>query len=123
MRKSKNCLRRCVSLCVITVMLMVAVSGCGRSAGGERGGIRIFFALNAIDTFRETLVSSAAERATQKGVQMDVGDAQGSIEKQVEQLKEAAVKQYDVIICSPVSVDTVVTVKNERRRYTNRICQ
>lgn len=110
MRKNKNCLRRCVSLCVITVMLISVVSGCGRSAGGEKGGIRIFFALNEMDAFRETLVDSAAEQAAQKGVQMDVGDAQGSIEKQVEQLKAAA-KQYDVIICSPVSVDTVVQLK------------
>ena len=104
MRKSKSYLRRCVSLWVLVAMLIVAVTGCGRSLGGEKGGIRIFFALNEMDTFRETLVGSAAERATQKGVQMDVGDAQGSIEKQVEQLKEAAAKQYDVIICSPVSV-------------------
>lgn len=111
MRKSKSYLRRCVSLWVLVAMLIVAVTGCGRSSGGEKGGIRIFFALNEMDTFRETLVGSAAERATQKGVQMDVGEAQGSIEKQVEQLKEAAAKQYDVIICSPVSVDTVVQLK------------
>lgn len=46
----------------------------------KKGGTRIFFALNEMDTFRETLVGGAAERAAQEGVQMDVGDAQGSIE-------------------------------------------
>lgn len=111
MKKRKNCLKRCVSFWVLAVMLVAAVSGCGRSAGGEKGGVRIFFALNEMDTFRETLVGGAAEQAAQKGAQMDVGDAQGSIEKQVEQLKQAAAKQYDVIICSPVSVDTVVQLK------------
>ncbi len=111
MRKSRNCLRRYVSLCVLSIILIVAVSGCGQAAGGKKGEIRIFFALNKMDTFRETLVGGAAERAEQKGVQMDIGDAQGSIEKQVEQLKQAAADQYDVIICSPVSVDTVVQLK------------
>lgn len=110
MKRNKNCLRKCVSLYIITVILIVATSGCGRAAGGKKGGTRIFFALNEMDTFRETLVGGAAERAAQEGVQMDVGDAQGSIEKQVEQLKSAAA-QYDVIICSPVSVDTVVQLK------------
>lgn len=38
-------------------------------------------------------------------------DAQGSIERQVEQLKKAAAENYDVIICSPVSVDTAVQLK------------
>lgn len=67
MRKSRNCLRRYVSLCVLSIILIVAVSGCGQAAGGKKGEIRIFFALNKMDTFRETLVGGATERAEQKG--------------------------------------------------------
>ena len=36
MKKNKNCLRKCVSLYIITVILIVATSGCGRAAGGKK---------------------------------------------------------------------------------------
>lgn len=104
-------MKRCVSLCVIVVMLIAAVSGCAQRTGGGNGNIRIFFSLNKMDTFRRTLVDAAAERAAQVGAQFVMEDAEGSIEKQVEQIKRAAAEKYDVIICSVVSVDTVVQLK------------
>lgn len=110
-RKSYGDLRRCVSLCLIVVMLTAALSGCAQSAGGGKSGKRIFFSLNQMDTFRQTLVDAASERAAEVGAQFTMEDAGGSIEKQVEQLKKAAAEQYDVIICSPVSVDTIVQLK------------
>lgn len=107
----RNCFTSCISLCVIAVMLIAAVSGCAQSAGGGKSGIRIFFSLNQMDTFRQTLVDAAVERAAQVGAQFVMEDAEGSIEKQVEQIKGAAADKYDVIICSPVSVDTIVQLK------------
>lgn len=104
-------MKRYVSLCVIVVMLIAAVSGCAQRTGGGNGNIRIFFSLNKMDTFRGTLVDAAAERAAQVGAQFVMEDAKGSIEKQVEQIKRAAAEKYDVIICSVVSVDTVVQLK------------
>ena len=104
-------MKRYVSLCVIVVMLIAAVSGCAQRTGGGNGNIRIFFSLNKMDTFRGTLVDAAAERAAQVGAQFVMEDAEGSIEKQVEQIKRAAAEKYDVIICSVVSVDTVVQLK------------
>lgn len=56
-------------------------------------------------------MDAAAERAAQVGAQFVMEDAEGSIEKQVEQIKRAAAEKYDVIICSVVSVDTVVQLK------------
>lgn len=103
-------MKRCVVLCVIVVMLISAVSGCAQNAGGK-SSIRIFFSLNQMDTFRRTLVDAAAEKAAQVGAQFVMEDAEGSIEKQVEQIKRAAAEKYDVIICSVVSVDTVVQLK------------
>ncbi len=103
-------MKRGVSLCVIVVMLISALSGCAQNAGGK-GGIRIFFSLNQMDTFRRTLVDAAAEKAAEVGAQFVMEDAEGSIEKQVEQIKRAAAEKYDVIICSVVSVDTVVQLK------------
>lgn len=103
--------KKYVSLFVIVVMLIAAVSGCAQRAGGTKSDIRIFFSLNQMDTFRRTLVDAAAEKAAQIGAQFVMEDAEGSIEKQVEQIKRAAAEKYDVIICSVVSVDTVVQLK------------
>lgn len=102
---------RKMSLWLAIVMIVVSVSGCGQNAVGGKSGIKIFFSLNQMDTFRQTLVDSAAEQAAQMGAQFVMEDAEGSIEKQVEQLKAAAAQNYDVIICSPVSVDTAVQLK------------
>ncbi|MDE5698720.1 MAG: sugar ABC transporter substrate-binding protein [Lachnospiraceae bacterium] len=102
---------RKMSLLLTIVMMIITISGCGQNTAVGKGGIKIFFSLNEMDTFRQTLVDSAAEQAALMGAQFAMEDAQGSIEKQVEQLKAAAAENYDVIICSPVSVDTAVQLK------------
>lgn len=102
---------RVISLWLVIVMMMITISGCGQTGSGGKSGIKIFFSLNQMDTFRQTLVDGAKEQAAQMGAQFVMEDAEGSIEKQVEQLKKAASENYDVIICSPVSVDTAVQLK------------
>lgn len=109
--REKNRLNKKIPLWFVIVMVAVTVSGCGQNMTGGKNGIKIFFSLNEMDTFRQTLVDSAAEQAAQAGAQFVMGDAEGSIEKQVEQMKQAASDGYDVIICSPVSVDTAVQLK------------
>lgn len=104
-------MRRKSRLMFVVIMMAVLVSGCGQKSAGGKSGVKIFFSLNETDTFRQTLVDSAAEQAAQVGAQFTMEDAQGSIERQVEQLKTAAAGDYDVIICSPVSVDTAVQLK------------
>ena len=110
MRRKDRLMKR-ISIGLVIAMLIVTMTGCGQRAAGGRGGVKIFFSLNEMDTFRQTLVESAEAQAAQMGAQFVMEDAQGSIEKQVEQLKKAAAQDYDVIICSPVSVDTVVQLK------------
>lgn len=102
---------RRMSLWFAIVMMIVTITGCGQNAAAGKGGIKIFFSLNEADTFRQTLVDGAAEQAAQMGAQFVMEDAQGSIEEQVAQLKRAAAEGYDVIICSPVSVDIAVQLK------------
>lgn len=104
-------MRRKSCLMFVVIMMVALLSGCGQKSTGGKNGVKIFFSLNEMDTFRQTLVDSAAEQAAQVGAQFAMEDAQGSIEKQVEQLKTAAAGGYDVIICSPVSVDTAVQLK------------
>lgn len=109
--KKRSCLIKWMPIWFAIILLTVTLSGCGQKTASGKNGIKIFFSLNEMDTFRQTLVDSAAERAAQEGAQFAMEDAQGAIEKQVEQIKKAAAENYDVIICSPVSVDTAVQLK------------
>lgn len=108
--KRRN-LIKIVTIWGMLILCFAVLSGCGQGANRENRNIRIFFSLNAMDTFRQTLVDGAKEKAAKEGVQLVVEDAQGSIEAQVEQLKRAAAEQYDVILCSAVSIDTTVQLK------------
>lgn len=64
-----------------------------------------------MDTFRQMLVDAAQETASKEGVQLDVLDAEESIENQVEHIKTAVAEGYDAIICGPVSADTAVELR------------
>ncbi len=95
----------------LVVCLLVLCVGCGNKDGSRVSGMKIFLTVNEMDSFRQTLVDAAIEEASAKGIQLDVGDAQNSIENQVEMIKNAAEQDYDVIVCGAVSVDTTVELK------------
>ena len=61
--RGKSCMKRYISVWLAIVLLICAVPGCGQSAARGRGGVKIFFALNQMDTFRQTLVDGAAVAA------------------------------------------------------------
>lgn len=99
---------------LMTVMLigMLALIGCGNDSGiTSNQDIKILLVLNQMDSFRETLVAAARDTAEAEGVQFDFKDADGSIEKQVSYLKSAGQEGYNVILCSPISSETVVELK------------
>lgn len=96
---------------LLGMLCFLLAAGCGKQKAGGNGDIRIFLALNDMDTFRQTLVDAAEAKAAKEGVQLDVESAHGSIEEQTAQIKEAAAGGYDVIICSAVSTDTIVQLK------------
>ncbi len=106
-------MRKRLGILLGMVMLgMLALSGCGSKSGADSNkDIRILLVLNQMDSFRETLVAAARDTAAAEGVQFDFKDAEGSIENQVNYLKEAQKEGYDVILCSPVSAETVVELK------------
>ena len=107
--KKKHWIRALAVLGMFAMLL--TAGGCGRRSAVGHKEIRIFLSLNEMDTFRQTLVDAAMDRATAQGVSLHVEDAHGSIEEQVEQLKRAAAEDYDVILCSAVSTDTAVQLK------------
>lgn len=96
----------------VMMLGMLALTGCGSDSGAASNkDIKILLVLNQMDSFRETLVAAARDTAAAEGVQFDFKDAEGSIENQVNYLKSAGQEGYDVILCSPVSIETVVELK------------
>ncbi len=99
---------------LLSMMLfgMLALTGCGSGSGiASNKDIKILLVLNQMDSFRETLVAAARDTAEAEGAQFDFKDAEGSIENQVNYLKSAGQEGYNVILCSPVSAETVVELK------------
>ncbi|MDE6203677.1 MAG: substrate-binding domain-containing protein [Lachnospiraceae bacterium] len=93
-------------------LVMLTLTGCGSGDGAASNkDVKILLVLNQMDSFRGTLVAAARDTAAAEGAQFDFKDAEGSIENQVNYLKSAQKEGYDVILCSPVSAETVVELK------------
>ena len=95
----------------IAIMITYCFTGCGNTGTASNGKMKVLLSINSMDTFRQMLVGAAQETADKEGVQLDVLDAEDSIENQVEHIKTAVKENYDAIICGPVSADTVVELK------------
>ena len=98
-------------LAIIFVILISSIVGCGNNNASSSSDKKIFLTINEMDTFRQTLVDATVAKASESGIQIEVGDAQNSIEAQVQMIKNAAEQNYDVILCGAVSTDTAVELK------------
>lgn len=99
-------------LIAVIVFVLTILTGCGKqmSLSGNKE-IKILFVMNESDTFRQKLADAAQQAASKDEIQMDIKDAEGSIETQVDFIKTAEADGYDAIICSPISIDTIVELK------------
>jgi len=88
-------------ICLLTLCCLLA-AGCSKSSGkGKSSGGKINIMLtvsDGSDTFRASLADAAGKAAEEKGITLEVKDAKGSSETQMNQIKEA--KDADVIICA-----------------------
>lgn len=93
--------KRALLLYLLTLCCILA-AGCSKSSGNEKssgGKLNIMFTnSDGSDAFRSTLADAAQKAAEAEGMTMEVKDAKGSSEIQMNQIKDA--KDADVIICA-----------------------
>ena len=85
--------------------------GCGNSAQASGKDMKMLLTISQMDTFRQTLADGAQQAAAKQGVKLEVLDAEGVIEHQVDQIQQAAADGYDAILCGSIDVDTAVELK------------
>lgn len=101
---------------ILTICLGTTVLGaCGKASDSAKKNIKILFTMNEMDTFRQTLADAAQKAASEYGSSVEVVDAQGVIENQVNQIQQAAAGGYDAILCSPIDVDTATELKTSSK--------
>lgn len=90
--------------CLFVVMLLFGLSACGTGekkssvVADGKGMKAILTVSDASDTFRATLADAAQAAAEECGMELEVLDAAGSSETQMNHIKEA--EDADVIICA-----------------------
>ena len=100
-------MKKVISCMICALLLVGCMAGCGSTGGksGSGNGIKIMMSLSQGDDFRNTIVEQAKKTAQEKGATLDVYDEDGSMESQVEHIKQAAKEKYDVIL-SPAAPTT-----------------
>jgi inositol transport system substrate-binding protein len=105
-------MKRTWSIILVVALCMSLMSACsGGKAVGNKKDVKIFMTISQSDTFRKLLVDAAKKTAESEGAKLDSADAGGSVEKQVEQIKNAVKEGYNVILCNPVNVDMALELE------------
>lgn len=107
-------MKKVISCMICALLFVLCMAGCGSTGGksGSGNGIKIMMSLSQGDDFRNTIVEQAKKTAQEKGATLDVYDEDGSMESQVEHIKQAAKEKYDVILCGPVNADTALELES-----------
>lgn len=107
--------KKLMSAALTALFAACCLSGCQSSGGStadiDGSGVRIFISLFSEDTFRGTLVDAAMKTAEEYGATAVMYEAENSIEKQVEHIKQAVSEDYDVIMCAPTDADTALELE------------
>ncbi len=111
MKESGNRKKRLTSALAVCLGAAAAVSGCGDASEGAKKDMKMLITISEMDTFRQTLADAAQKAAQQQGITLEVVDAQGVVENQVDQIQKAAKEGYDAVLCGAIDVDTAVELK------------
>lgn len=106
-------MKKKICLLLGMVILTGSIVGCGKGSVQTSGSedVKILLTLSQADTFRNVLVDTAKQTAEENGASLEIFDAEGSIETQVEHIRKAVSEEYDVIMCNPVDTDTALELE------------
>ncbi|WP_195980106.1 ABC transporter substrate binding protein [Clostridium butyricum] len=106
-------MKKLLSLLMVFVLMFTAL-GCSKngSKGISIGNTKVFASIADDDKFKQTIVSGMESYADENNVDLDVAIAHNNVETQVQQIKDAKTKGYDVIVCILVESDTAQQIIN-----------
>ena len=93
--------------------ITVSLAGCGASGGeaASGSGVKIFYTSPELDDFKELLLNAIKDSGAKYGASVTIGDPCPSVDDQVAQIRDAVASGYDMIICNPVDVETVLQLE------------
>lgn len=103
--------KRLSGILAVGMLAAAVLGGCKDAQSASGKDIKILLTVSEMDTFRQTLADAAQKVAAERGVALEVADAQGIIENQVDQIQQAAKDGYDAVLCAPINVDTAAELK------------
>lgn len=109
-------MKKKISIILTIFMAFMIFSGCSsnNSSSSSDKKVKILFSMSDnSDAFRRILTDEAKTYAQSQNVEIVIKDAEGSIEKQVEHMKEAVSGGYNSIICGIVNPDTALQLEKE----------
>ena len=113
----KNIFTKIISLAAVVILTAFTIAGCGGASSGGSGsttngsGVKVFFSTITLDDFKELVMNSVVEAGKKTGVTVDLGTPCATVDEQVEQIRAAAAKGYNAIICNPVDTDTALQLE------------
>lgn len=101
-------MKKLISYLIIAIMTTLFFTGCKSDNSLSKKNVKILFSYTkeVNNEFRDTLAKNASTYAKSVGSEVVIEEPEGSIEKQVEQFKNAKNNGYNAIICIPEDVDT-----------------
>ncbi|MBE6070413.1 MAG: sugar ABC transporter substrate-binding protein [Clostridium butyricum] len=100
-------MKKVISYLIIVIMTTLFFTGCKSEGSSSKKNVKILFSYTkeVNNEFRDILAENAISYAKSVGSEVVIEEAEGSIEKQVDQFKNAKNNGYSAIICIPEDVD------------------
>ena len=103
--------QRLASALAVCMSAAAIFGSCGKADKDTGKNGKLLLTISKMDTFRRTLAEGAKKAASEQGITLEVADALGVVENQVEQIQKAAAEGCDAILCGAIDTDTAVELK------------
>ncbi len=103
--------QRLGSALAVCISAAAIFGSCGKADENTGKNMKMLLTISQMDTFRRTLADGAKKEASERGISLEVADALGVVENQVDQIQQAAADGCDAILCGAIDTDTAVELK------------